>query len=424
MRMVAAESMVVCRRKTAHHAAMAHEAPIVTVADTGALQQMVVEVAQAPTLFVDTEFHRENSYWPQFALMQIAVRVGDEGVRCYLVDPLAIGDLAPLWSLLCDGAQTKVFHAARQDVEIIHHLSGRLPLPLFDTQVAAALLGYGQQVGFGSLVQQLTGVTLAKQATFSDWLARPLSAAQQRYAADDVLHLMPVYSHLREQLQARGRSDWLDDEQRELTDPATYALDLDQVFWRVKGCNRLKPKQLAVLRSLAAWRERVAQARDLPRRRLLSDESLLELARQEELDARRLGGIRGISSGLVKRFGNELVAAWQRGIATPKTEWPQRRRPAAHRAGSAIRAELLDALLQLKADELAIAPSILASKSDLAALASWGGAHGVEAPPDIAVLRGWRRKLIGESLLAMLTGRLLLKIDPESRLPVILSVPD
>ncbi|RMH51511.1 MAG: ribonuclease D [Zetaproteobacteria bacterium] len=386
------------------------------------LRRALTLLGGADELFVDTEFHREQTYWPQFALMQIAVR-GAEGGRCFLIDPLAIDDLGPLWRLLLDPGRRKIFHAARQDVEIIHHASGGLPLPLFDTQVAAALLGYGQQVGFGTLVQQLTGVTLAKEATFTDWLARPLSAAQRRYAADDVLHLIPVYDHLRAQLQARGRSDWLDDEQRQLTDPRAYQPDVETLFWRTKGSKSLKPKQLAVLRPLVAWREQTAQARDLPRKRLIPDESLVELARQEELDLERLAAIRGISRGLVKRFGAELLAAWRRGIATPPEEWPRRRRAATPATpGSAPRADLLDALLQLKAAELEIAPAILASKSDLAALASWGGRKQPGPPPDIPLLRGWRRRLIGETMLEMLAGRLMIRIDPERRLPVILPV--
>jgi len=382
---------------------------------------MVAALASSPTLFVDTEFHRETTYWPQFALMQISARSSDNEVLCYLIDPLAIEVLEPLWLLLANPDQTKVFHAARQDVEIIHHLSGRLPTPLFDTQVAAALLGYGQQIGFGALVQQLTGVTLAKQATFTDWMKRPLSAGQQQYAADDVLHLMPVYAHLHEQLQARGRDEWLNDEQQSLIDPTSYDVAPDTIFWRTKGCNRLKPKQLAVLRPLAAWREQAARERDLPRRRLLADESMVELARQDRVNHQKIAAIRGISNGLVKRFGDDLIAAWKKGADCPKTDWPQRSKSPAHSAGSSTRAELLDALLQLKADALEISPSILASKSDIAALASWGGMRTPTELPDLRVLHGWRRKLIGDALLDMLAGKLALKIDSTTHMPVILA---
>jgi len=397
--------------------------PTITPIDSSEkLQCMVTALATASTLFVDTEFHRETTYWPQFALMQISARDADGTVLCYLIDPLAIETLDPLWKLLHNSDQVKVFHAARQDVEIIYHLSGALPTPLFDTQVAAALLGYGQQIGFGALVQQLTGVSLAKQATFTDWMARPLSQGQQQYAADDVLQLMPVYAHLCEQLQARGRRAWLNDEQHDLTNPASYDVATETVFWRTKGCNRLKPKQLAVLRSLAAWREKAARERDLPRRRLLADESMLELARQEKLDHQKIASIRGISKGLVKRFGDDLMVAWREGATCPKEQWPQRSKSPSHTAGSGIRAELLDALIQLKADELEIAASILASKSDLAALASWGGMKKPTSPPPLRILTGWRKQLIGDELLAMLAGELMLKIDPTTRLPVICTV--
>ncbi|MDQ6964691.1 MAG: ribonuclease D [Mariprofundales bacterium] len=383
------------------------------------LQQMLSLLRSADTLFVDTEFHREATYWPQFALMQIAARSSGGELLCYLIDPVTTAPLEPLWELLSSPDQLKVFHAARQDVEIIHHLSGRLPTPLFDTQVAAALLGYGQQIGFGALVQQLTGVTLAKQATFTDWMKRPLSRGQQQYAADDVIHLMPVYAHLREQLQARGRDAWLDDEQQSLTDPDTYDMAVDTIFWRTKGCNRLKPKQLAVLRSLAAWREQAARRRDLPRRRLLGDESMVELARQEQLDHQRLAAIRGVSTGLVRRFGDEIVAAWREGVACPKADWPQRSKTPLHTTGSGSRAEMLTALLQLKADMLDIAPAILASRSDIAALASWGGLERGGELPDLRILKGWRRALIGDDLLNMLAGRIALSIDPTTKMPVI-----
>ncbi|MDX8413221.1 MAG: ribonuclease D [Mariprofundales bacterium] len=399
---------------------MANQQTITPIGTSEQLQQMVEALTSSSTLFVDTEFHRETTYWPQFALMQISARSRDNRLLCYLIDPLTIEDLEPLWRLLTNPDQVKVFHAARQDVEIIHHLSGRLPTPLFDTQVAAALLGYGQQIGFGALVQQLTGVTLAKQATFTDWMKRPLSAGQQQYAADDVLHLMPVYFHLSEQLQARGRSDWLDDEQRSLTDPVTYDLAVDTIFWRTKGCNRLKPKQLAVLRPLAAWREQAARERDLPRRRLLGDESMVELARQEHLDQQKITAIRGISNGLAKRFGGEMIAAWKEGVACPKADWPQRSKTPTHSAGSNSRADLLNALLQLKANKLEIASSILASKSDIAALASWGGMRNDPELPDISLLNGWRRKLIGDEMLEMLAGNLVLKIDTTTHMPVIL----
>ncbi|MDQ6950046.1 MAG: ribonuclease D [Mariprofundales bacterium] len=407
--------------KICHDAPMNNQPSICDVQNPTALDAMCQTLADAPALFIDTEFHRETTYWPQFALMQISARDGDGVVHCYLIDPLALEDLAPLWKLLTNPEQTKVFHAGSQDLEIIYRLCGKLPLPLFDTQVAAALLGLGQQIGFGALVQQLTGVTLGKGSTFSDWMQRPLTKTQRQYAADDVLHLMPVYAHLHEQLQARGRLDWLDDEQRVLTDPGKYETDLATVFWRTKGCNRLKPKQLAILRSLAAWREQAAQQRNIPRRRMIGDEPMLELARQTELDMAALTSIRGISGGLVKRFGKELLAAWQQGNATPKEEWPRVQRSPSHSAGSAIRAELLDSLVQLKADELDISSSILAKKSELAALASWGGGKS-DTPPELALLSGWRRRLIGEELLQMLAGKLLLKIDPETKLPVILPV--
>jgi len=200
------------------------------------------KLGNASVLCVDTEFHRESTYYAEFALIQVASRDA-----CYLLDPVAISDLSPLWVLMHNPDILKVFHAVRQDAEIILKESGALPLPLFDTQIAAALLGFGLQVGFGNLVQRILGKALPKSESFTDWLKRPLRPAQITYAADDVIYLMPVYQHLHEQLQVRGRLAWMDEEQATLCAEKTYANDSESIFWRVKGVNKLKPKQLAVL---------------------------------------------------------------------------------------------------------------------------------------------------------------------------------
>lgn len=364
-------------------------------------------------LCVDTEFHRENSYYPQFALMQVGGRN-----CCFVIDPTTIDDLSPLWAVLHDENILKVFHAGRQDIEIIINESGKIPLPLFDTQIAAALLGYGQQVGFGNLVQRIVKEVLPKQESFSDWFARPLTKQQLAYAADDVIYLRPIYQHLNEQLQARCRASWLDEEQASLCDMATYTSEAETIFWRVKGANRLRPPVLAVLRELAAWREGEAQKRDIPRKRILADEPLLELAKRDKLNQQTMERMRGITPGVIKRFGTDIMAAWQRGRDCEEANYPKLKPRSHHAVGTEMRQELLDTLVRLKAEELEIAANILASKSDLADLASWG--KGMKGdPPKLACLTGWRRKLIGEIMLRLLAGEVALRIDPATGLPAI-----
>lgn len=381
------------------------------------LSEACKHLQKATVLCVDTEFHRESTYFAEFALIQVASREA-----CYLIDPIGISDLSPLWKVILDANILKVFHAARQDIEIIVNKTGQLPLPLFDTQVAAALLGYGQQVGFGNLVQRVLGKSLPKGESFTNWMKRPLTNDQLTYAADDVIYLMPLYQHLAERLQATRRAEWLAEEQSMLCDPNTYANHPEQQFWRVKGVNRLKPRQLAILRELAAWREIEAQRRDIPRRRLMQDEPLLTLARKSELKEEQLAHIRGLNSGIAKRFGPDIIAAWQRGHACDKQELPRMQPSPNHSEGTEMRLELLMALVRLRAEEVEIAANILASRSDVAALASWanhGGKPDWSKPPENPCLHGWRRKLIGNDLLDMLQGKVCLRLDPVTRMPVV-----
>jgi len=378
-----------------------------------ALKEACHELSKASVLCVDTEFHREKTYYAQFALLQIASRDA-----CYIIDPTSISDLTPVWKLMHDPNILKVFHAARQDLEIILLESGALPLPLFDTQVAAALLGFGQQIGFGNLVQRILKKALPKGESFSDWLARPLNAKQLSYAADDVIYLMPIYQHLEEQLQAKGRRTWLDEEQEILCNEETYRIDKQEVFWRVKGVNRLKPRQLAVLRELAAWRESEAERRDMPRRRVISDEPLLELAKRDKLDLEVMKRMRGLTDGLIKRFGKTLMQKWQKGIDCPENAWPKLHPRHHHSQGTELRQELLDTLLQLRSDDESIASNILASRQELAELASWGKKRNGN-PPELALLHGWRFELVGRDMLRLLDGELSLRIDPDRGLPMV-----
>ncbi len=378
-----------------------------------ALHEACRAMAACHTLCVDTEFHRESTYYAEFALMQVY-----GGGACWLIDPIRVNDLSCLWRVLCDPSIIKVFHAGRQDLEIFFQQCGQLPTPLFDTQIAAALLGYGQQIGFGNLVQRITKKTLPKGESFTNWKARPLTDKQLEYAADDVIWLMPVYQHLRERLEATGRTAWLAEEQQHLLDPATYQMDDAALLWRVKGASKLKGKHLAVLQQLAAWREQAARQRDIPRRRMISDDALLEIARREKLDMATFSRMRGVNQGFVKRFGEELIAVWRRGMEADEASWPRPPARRHNRPGTDLRLEMLDTLLRLKAEEGEIAASILSSKSDLSALASWGYRCQGEAP-DVACLHGWRYELVGRDLLKLLRGEICMSLNPETGLPVV-----
>jgi len=368
---------------------------------------------QCKVLAVDTEFHRETTYYPEFALLQIY----GQG-QCWIVDPIILKDLSLIWDVLCDPHILKVFHAGRQDLEIILKESGKLPLPLFDTQVAAALLGLGQQVGFGNLVQRLLKKELAKQESFSDWVSRPLRAKQIEYAADDVIWLMPIYQSLHDSLEARGRLAWLDEEQNKLCSLETYQETPEKLMWRVKGSNKLKGLSLVRLRALALWREEQAQKRNIPRRRMIADEPLLEMARRDSLNIDILSSIRGSSQGFVRRFGRDILKLCEACGNIPESDWPSMNKRKHPTAGTDLRLELLDTLLRLKAEDGDISAAILSNKSDLSELASWG--KQCKSPePDVPCLHGWRRELVGNELLQLLGGQISLAINPQTGVPVI-----
>jgi ribonuclease D len=382
------------------------------------LQKACSEIKKCKVLCLDTEFHRESTYYAEFALLQI---YGNG--QCWVIDPIRLDDMSILWDVICDPNIIKVFHAGRQDVEIIVKEAGRMPLPLFDTQIAAALLGFGQQVGFGNLVQRITKKMLPKGESFTDWKGRPLTKKQLDYAADDVIWLMPVYQHLLERLQAQGRADWLAEEQTVLCDETTYNNDESRIFWRVKGVNKLKGRHLAALRELAAWREREAKRKDIPRRRMLADDPLVEIARRDKLDAEILGRMRGIHAGFIKRFGVSVLRVWRQGMDTPETEWPGHKTRRHNTTGTDLRLEMLDTLARLKAEEGEISSSILASKSELAELASWGFRCKGD-PPELACLHGWRYELVGHDLLRLLHGEVCLHLNPQTGLPEITAFSD
>ncbi len=370
------------------------------IRDTRALAALCRRLAAADYVTVDTEFMRERTYWPKVCLVQVA---GPEDAAA--VDPLADGiDLAPLFELMAAPEVLKVFHAGRQDLEIFRLLAGRLPAPVFDTQLAAMVCGFGDQVGYETLVAKLAKARLDKASRFTDWSIRPLSQRQLDYALGDVVHLRTVYEKLKAKLEKSGRAEWLAEEFAELTDSRTYVADPREAFRRIKSRGR-DGRYLAVLRELAAWREARAQERDVPRGRILRDEALMEIAHHQPRSAEELARTRGLPRGLAESaFGAEILAAVAAGLAIPVRECPEpeiRREMPRHAAAIA---DLLKVLLKMRCDQHDVAQKLVASAADIEAIAADGEAA------DVRALHGWRRQLFGEDALQLRHGRLALAV--------------
>jgi ribonuclease D len=364
------------------------------VTDTDALAALCGRLRAEPFVTVDTEFMRERTYYPELCVVQLG-GAGENAV----IDAMADGlDLAPLAALMRDEAVLKVFHAARQDIEIFLELFGTVPKPLFDTQVAAMVAGFGDQVGYDSLVAALTGGQIDKAHRFSDWSARPLSPAQVTYAAADVTHLHTAYLKLRERLEREGRSDWVFEEMEVLTRPETYRAD-PEAMWE-----RLRPRtgnrrMLGILRAVAAWREREAQRVNIPRQRLMRDESLLEVAATAPTTADALARCRGVSKGFAEgKSGAGLLAAIAAAQALPEEELPDSPRGRDGPRPSPALVALLKVLLAAKCEEHDVAPKLVASSEDIDRLAA-------EEDPDVPALQGWRRTVFGTDALALKGGR-------------------
>lgn len=369
--------------------------PLVT--DSQTLADLCARLATADFVAVDTEFMRENSYWPELCLIQIA-----DTNEAAAIDPMAPGmDLTPLLDLLTDNEEVlKVFHAGGQDIEIVHNLTGKTPHPMFDTQVAAMALGLGEQVGYQNLVESWLGVRLDKGARFTDWARRPLDKRQIDYAIGDVTHLATLFPRLLERLRRTGRGQWLDQEMERLSDPANYVNDPEHAWQRVKVPSR-KPEVLGRLKALAAWREREAQNKDLPRSRIMKDETLADIAAHPPRAQADLAKVRGLSQSWAGNdIGARLIGALE--AATPLTdaEMPARedRKPGLGKDGALV-ADLLKLLLKIRAKETDVAPRLIARSDDLEALAA-GRREG------LAILTGWRFEQFGRDALDLVEGRL------------------
>ena len=368
--------------------------PSVRYIDTpDALMELCVDLRSNPWLALDTEFLREKTYYPKLCLLQVAT---PGLVAC--IDPLALEDISPLLDVLYREDTIKILHAARQDMEIFFHLRNALPSPVFDTQIAALLLGFPDQIGYGNLVKEMLGIELDKLQSRTDWTRRPLTDAQIHYAAEDVFYLAQVYQHLVEKLSGLGRLDWLSEDFERLTHVELYNNDPEQAWLKVRGANRLKGVGLAVLQALAEWRETVARNQDRPRGWLLRDDELIEIARHQPTTPAALGAIRGLHERFIDKHGARLLelVAEARARAPrppPSTERPVRLTP--------LQDALVDAMMavmRVSAAENALNPAVLASRKQLEQLAS--------GAPDSEVLHGWRGRLVGRRLQALLAGEL------------------
>lgn len=368
------------------------------ITTTDALAAACARLAGHPFVTVDTEFLRETTYYPKLCLIQMASP--DEAV---MVDPLTEGlDLAPFLALMADEKVVKVFHAARQDLEIVWLLGRIVPAPLFDTQVAAMVCGYGDSVGYEQLVNDLAKARVDKSSRFTDWSRRPLSEGQLTYAESDVTHLRDVYLALSGQIAETGRDSWVAEEMAVLTSPETYDIKPENAWQRLKGRIR-KPRELPLLMELAAWREREAQARDVPRQRVLKDDALMDIVQRGPRSQEALAELRSVPNGFERsRAGGEVIAAVERGLAIDPKTLPRLERERG-RGGNGAVLDLLKVLLKSVSEAERVAPKILASTDDLEAIADDDAA-------DVPALKGWRRQVFGAKALALKSGELGLRI--------------
>ncbi len=357
------------------------------------LAKFCQHISDTTWMTVDTEFLRERTYYAQLCLIQVATA---DSIAC--IDPLAIDDLSPLLELIYQPDIAIVFHAARQDLELFYALRGSLPPNVFDTQIAATVLGYGDQIGYGNLVKQCINIELDKAHSRTDWSKRPLDAGQIDYAADDVRYLRDVYHILLKELHEKNRLHWLDDDFANLTNSDTYEPDPVMMWKKIKGAGRLKGVQLAILQKLAEWREARAIESNRPRRWILKDEVMLDLAKLTPETTQKLSVIRGLESGTIQRHGKTLIDIVARAKAIPKTQWPTVKKPVFLTTQQDATVDAMVALLRKFCDEQAIAPAAVASRKDIERV--------VSGDPSVSLLHGWRNEIVGHHLQDFLAGKL------------------
>ncbi|TNE42510.1 MAG: ribonuclease D [Sphingomonadales bacterium] len=369
--------------------------PLIT--DSKDLAQLCERLARSPWVAIDTEFMRENTYWPDLCLVQIA-----DAQEAAAIDPKAPGlDISPLLDLMVHNEEVlKVFHAGGQDLEIIYNLTGKTPFPLFDTQIAAMALGLGEQIGYGNLVDAWMGISLDKGARFTDWGRRPLDKRQIDYAIGDVTYLIQIFPKMLDRLRSTGRGDWLDQEMERLADATNYENKPEDAWRRVRISSK-KPEVLGRLRALAAWREQEARDKNMPRGRIVKDETLADLASHPPRSQEDLSKVRGLSGAWKSNdIGSRLIKALAGARPLTRDEMPERdpRRPGLGKDGALV-ADLLKLLLKIRAKEIDVAPRLVARSDDLEMLAA-GVREG------LPILQGWRYEQFGHDALALVEGRL------------------
>lgn len=371
------------------------------ITDSETLRAFCESLVDESYVTVDTEFIRESTFWPELCLVQIAGTEQAKGI-----DALAPGiDLKPLYDLMANTKVLKVFHAARQDLEIFLNLAGELPKPIFDTQVAAMVCGFGDSVGYENLISKLTNATIDKGSRFTDWKLRPLSDKQIKYALADVTHLRPAYEILAGKLELSGRQSWVTAEMTILEDPKTYLVDPDEAYLRIKT-RGAKGRQLSVLRAVAAWREREAQNRDLPRSRVLRDEALLEISHRIPKSVDELAMTRGLGRRLAEgSSGDSLLKAILAGADAPKSEWPSTPAKIDLPPWTAAAADLLKVLLKMKCAEADVATKLVANAADVELIAAFG------EKADVPAIKGWRLSVFGEDALRLRRGEIFLALS-------------
>ncbi|WP_447972233.1 ribonuclease D [Nitrospira sp. Kam-Ns4a] len=374
--------------------------------DASAFHALCERLRGCARFALDTEFVGEDTFVPKLELVQIACNG-----TCVIVDVPAVGSLEPLGEALADPRIEKVVHAGRQDLELLALHTGRAPVSIFDTQLAAAMVGYGTQIGYAPLVHRILGTKLAKGHTLTNWNRRPLTREQLAYAAEDVQYLLPMHDHLVMRLRALGRIGWIREEFARLEAKlGEGARDPRLGYQRIRGWESLRPAALVVLRELALWRDEQARQRNVPRGRVIRDEVLLELARHAPTSPEALRHQRGLHASEIERNGETLVKLIQAALSLPKADWPQPPPPKLPSEATGL-VDLLQAVLKTRAKEAHIAPSLLATSSDLHALVE---AQQSRVQPDLPILQGWRRQLAGETLLKVLAGQASVCVDPKT----------
>ena len=381
------------------------EYAILYVDNNEKLQKLCENIKNSPLLILDTEFIREKTYRAKLCLIQIAT---NDIIAC--VDPIALNDISPLMDIINDKNKLKILHSARQDYEIFYDLNKELPQPLFDSQLAASLLGYGEQVGYGPLVNKVLGVQLDKAHTRTDWSKRPLSKAQIRYASDDVFYLRQLYPLLKEQLVNQGRENWLDEEFSSLCKPELFVTLPKDAWKKVKGINRLRPRQLAAAKNIAEWREDIAIKKDRPRRWILADDILLAAAQLLPKSISQLESIVNIKKATIEISGEIILNCVQKALKLDESDLPATAKPKRLTAEQEIVADLLMTQLKIVANEQNISPVNIANRKMIEKV--------IYGETDVPLLKGWRYQLAGKNIQDLLSGEFGLHVKNNKVVPV------